>query len=149
MDKTYTQTHTICKWTRHTHKRIQYANGQDIHTNAYKHTMHAAKVVDWKLGMTAAEQTQTVKMNNVVVFNWEGLHNVYMFASKSAFDSCNFAGAVKVGTESPFVYKPSSSGVFYFGCQIGKHCAEKQKLALTVTGMTTYTHYVFGRRSVC
>ena len=84
--------------------------------------------------MTAKEQMQNVKVNTAVMFKWNGNHNVYLFPSKAAYDSCKFDKATKLGTKSPYTYMAKSPGVFYFGCQVGSHCNSKQKLALTVTG---------------
>ena len=105
-----------------------------MNEHSHIHTAQAAKIIDWKLGMSAEEQAQNVKVNTAVVFKWNGAHNVYIFPSKAAFDSCNFDKATKLGTTSPYTYKASSPGVFYFGCEVGSHCKDKQKLALTVAG---------------
>ena len=91
--------------------------------------------IDWKLGMKTNATTET---NTTVVFKWSGYHNVYMFPSKAAFDSCDFSDATELATndKNPFTYKASAPGTYYFGCEVGNgyHCKQPQKLALTVTG---------------
>ena len=84
------------------------------------------------------ETKATVKVNTEVVFKWSGFHNVYLFPNKADFDNCDFANAKELATsdQSPFTYKSSSTGTFYFGCAVGDgfHCNQPQKLELTVTG---------------
>ena len=103
--------------------------------------VHATTQIQWKVPMSTTEQKQTVKVNTDVVFTWSGTHNVYMFPTKADFDSCNFAKATEMGTTSPYTYKPSSAGMFYFGCQIAGHC-NTQKLALTVTSTNSNFEFV-------
>merc|ERR1712037_631539 len=101
----------------------------------------AKKDIDWKLSMTAAEKAQSVKIGTDVVFTWLGgakAHGVKLFKTKAAFDACDFADTgAALATTSPYTYKASKAGVYYFGCSIGGHCKADQKLALTVTSDLT------------
>ena len=115
----------------------------------------AARNIHWRLGMSAAEQEETVEVNTDVVFTWMGDHNVYKFPNKADFDDCDFTKATLLAnnTQSPYTFKASSPGVFYFGCRVenGVHCKYvQQKLALIVNGTVTYLPlpYCILRRSV-
>ena len=100
--------------------------------------------IDWKLGMT--EIAAIVEPNTNVVFKWSGFHNVYLFPNKADFTNCNFANALELASndQNSFTFKATSSGTFYFGCEVnnGLHCRQPQKLALTVTG-TLYVRVNF------
>lgn len=67
-----------------------------------------------------------------------GAHNVYQMASEQDFLDCNFTDATllaQVG-ESPFTYTipGDTTGVLYFACQVGSHCASgTQKLQVPVS----------------
>ena len=67
-----------------------------------------------------------------------GAHNVYQMASEQDFVDCNFTDATllaQVG-ESPFTYTipDDTTGVLYFACQVGSHCASgTQKLQVPVS----------------
>ena len=91
------------------------------------------------------QTTATVKIGTRVVFTWAGYrglsHNVYMLPNKADFENCTFANAQELAKnhQNPFTYTPSSTGTFYFACQVGAgaHCNTTQKLALTVIGKLT------------
>ena len=109
----------------------------------YVETAPPKKTIDWKLGMSVDEQNQVVKLdeNNlaVVVFKWNGNHNMYQFPDKDAFENCDFSQATMLSsssTTSSFTFRARSSGAYYFGCEVGSHCRYGQKLALQVTGGT-------------
>ena len=106
--------------------------------NVMSHPIIAQTKIDWKLGMTVSEMKQTVPVNTDVIFKWSGWHNVWKFPDKAAFDACDFSKATELasGSQNPYTYKAPSTGIVYFGCQVGRggHCKANQKLALTVTG---------------
>ena len=93
------------------------------------------KIIDWKVDMTDAETKQGVSLDGDVVFKWSGYSNVYQLPDKEAFDDCDFSKSTKLASydESPYTYKASSAGIFYFTCGAVNRCAlQNQKLALTV-----------------
>ena len=107
-------------------------NTNKMHTNA--HIAHLPKTIDWKRGMTTAEQNVKVDEGTEVIFNWEFVHNVYMFASASAYTDCDFSGATKLSDESGYRFSTEhKSGAFYFGCEYSGHCKDNQKLHLEVS----------------
>jgi len=89
----------------------------------------------WVLGMSPAEQNQTVRAGDEVVFKWSGVHNVYMFQSKAAFDVCDFSEAVELAShlQTSYTYKATTEGTFFFACEISGHCEMGQKMSLAVT----------------
>ena len=98
----------------------------------------AQKNIDWKLGMSEAEQKATVKAGTKVVFKWSNFHDVYQMKDKTAYDKCDFTGGTKLAEASvnSYTYTAKTAGVVYFSCSIssGNHCKSKQKLTLTITG---------------
>merc|ERR1719482_2071023 len=92
----------------------------------------AQKNIAWKLGMTDAEQQQTVAVNTDVIFTWTGTHDVYLLPNKKAFEECDFSKAKELASTkvNKYTYKASAAGVFYFACKVTGHCKfTKQKLA--------------------
>ena len=91
--------------------------------------------VFWTLGMSLNEQQETVSLGDEIVFAWTGLHNVYKFPTKAAFDACDFSDAAELAphSQNDYVYKANEVGTFFFSCEIPSHCELGQKLALTVT----------------
>ena len=89
--------------------------------------------------MSETEQNVVVKSDGKtpteVVFEWKGLHNVYQLPSKAALDKCDFSEAKELSSTSPYTFKASSVGTYYFSCEIGAHCQFGQKLQLKVTGV--------------
>ena len=102
---------------------------------AIPHAPIAQKDIDWKLGMTDAEQRQTVTVGTDVVFKRTDQHNVWLMPNKAAYDACDFSQATELASDSEndYTYKASTPGTFYFGCQITSHCRYAHKMALTVT----------------
>ena len=89
----------------------------------------------WMLGMSTAEQNQIVSAGDEVVFKWSGVHNVYRFQSKVAFDVCDFSEAVELASylQTSYTYKATREGTFFFACKIPGHCEMGQKMSLAVT----------------
>lgn len=101
------------------------------------------KNIDWKLMMSASEQKQEVKAGTTVVFQWMGTHNVFIFPDEAAYKACDFSNADRLSTTSGFKYVASNAGTFYFGCEVGSHCAMNQKLSLNVVGAWCCCEVVF------
>merc|ERR1712032_139572 len=91
-------------------------------------------IIDWKLGMSTAEQSVAVKTNEFLTFKWSGFHNVYEFKNEALYKSCDFSGA-KLIAEKPFTRKlDDTTGTFYYGCKVGSHCKFGQKVTVKITG---------------
>ena len=102
----------------------------------HQHSTIAQKDIDWKLGMTKAEQTQTVAAGTDVTFKWSDMHNVWLLADKAAYDACDFSQAKELASTSVNEYTDTASvvGMVYFACKVTGHCKfTTQKLALIVT----------------
>ena len=102
------------------------------HTNSLN-SRATGTVIDWKVGMSAAEQSISVKAGEAFTFKWTGSHNVYQFLSEAAYKACDFSGAKFVSDRS-FTMKLGGSGTVYFGCKVGSHCRAGQKVAVTIAG---------------
>ena len=103
--------------------------------NAISYSTIARKSIDWKLGMTTAEQTQTVSANTDVIFKWTGSHDVWLLPNKGAYDACEFSQGKELASTSvnKYTYETLAAGTFYFACKVTGHCRFDVKLALTVT----------------
>merc|ERR1712160_75472 len=89
--------------------------------------------VPWTAGFDdASARAKTVTTGDTLHFMWTGNHNVFQMASETAFNDCDFTGATDKGSTSPL----SGAGPWYFACQVGAHCTNGQKLAVT-NGVTT------------
>ena len=84
--------------------------------------------------MSSSEQKETISLGDEVMFIWSGMHNVYKFSDKAAFDDCDFSQAILLApkTEDTYRYKANQVGKVYFSCEIPGHCEFGQKLELTV-----------------
>ena len=109
------------------------------HTNALN-SRATGTVIDWKVGMSAAEQSISVKSGEPFTFKWTGSHNVYRFPSEAAYKACDFSKATFVADRS-FTMTLKGSGTVYFGCKVGSHCRAGQKVAITIAGTL---HMIFG-----
>ena len=118
---------------------------------AYSHVGTAPpKTIDWKLGMSVDEQNQVVELDEenlaVIVFKWNGNHNVYQFPDKDSFENCDFSQATILFTTaitSSYIFRARSPGTYYFGCEVGSHCRYGQKLTLQVTGAFLQVHQIY------
>merc|ERR1711865_438232 len=93
--------------------------------------------VPWTAGFDdASARAKTVTTGDTLHFMWTGNHNVFQMASETAFNDCDFTGATDKGSTSPVSVPLSGAGPWYFACQVGAHCTNGQKLAVT-NGVTT------------
>jgi len=136
------------------------SGGKDADSHKYKHADSPHQCppahvnVDWKLGMSATEQTIRVRVGGTVTFTWSGHHNVAE-TTKMKYASCDTAGATVLsdahdhthnsddahrrsldghgGKTSSFTYTaPSSAGTKYMVCEVGGHCFGNQKVTVAV-----------------
>merc|ERR1712166_966496 len=85
--------------------------------------------VPWTAGFDdASARAKTVTTGDTLHFMWTGNHNVFQMASETAFNDCD--------STSPVSVPLSGAGPWYFACQVGAHCTNGQKLAVT-NGVTT------------
>ena len=84
------------------------------------HPTIAPKEIDWKLGMTKAEQAQTVAPGTNVIFKWSGTHNVWLMPNKVAYNECDFDQARELASTSvnEYTYKAPAAGTVYFTCKV-------------------------------
>merc|ERR1711865_931342 len=93
--------------------------------------------VPWTAGFDdASARAKTVTTGDTLHFMWTGNHNVFQMAFETAFNDCDFTGATDKGSTSPVSVPLSGAGPWYFACQVGAHCTNGQKLAVT-NGVTT------------
>merc|ERR1711865_479897 len=93
--------------------------------------------VPWTAGFDdASARAKTVTTGDTLHFMWTGSHNVFQMASETAFNDCDFTGVTDKGSTSPVSVPLSGAGPWYFACQVGAHCTNGQKLAVT-NGVTT------------
>merc|ERR1711865_1021311 len=93
--------------------------------------------VPWTAGFDdASARAKTVTTGDTLHFMWTGSHNVFQMASETAFNDCDFTGATDKGSTSPVSVPLRAFGPWYFACQVGAHCTNGQKLAVT-NGVTT------------
>ena len=101
------------------------------HSDMDSMDMAATHAIDWLAGFgDAAAQAMTAAVGDTLEFSWTGNHNVYLMADETAFDACDFTGAIDLGDASPVSYTLTSLPA-YFGCEIAGHCTYGQKLAVT------------------
>ena len=84
----------------------------------------------------------TVNVGDKLQFSYSAAHNVYLMASESAYDICDFAGATELAGVShgggsgstPNVYEAvaTAAGTLYIACEIGSHCSYGQKVEIAV-----------------
>merc|ERR1711865_734708 len=100
------------------------------------HASGKTTTFDFNKGFSAkaADQVLSVADGDEIVFTWTGAHNVYLMKDKAAFDSCVWDGSTLVGDKSGVkkVISGSAGTVHYFACQVGSHCKQGQKLAVTI-----------------
>jgi len=75
---------------------------------------------------------------DTLVFNYGASHDVYEFHDESSYDACDFGSATLLGGTSDgggdgFVVAPGDGlGTYWYGCQMGSHCAAGQKIEVHV-----------------
>jgi hypothetical protein len=86
---------------------------------------------------SASANTLTLAAGQTATFTWEDNHDVWEFSSVDAYNSCNFAGAVEKASTSVKTVElsaPTSAATTkYYGCSVGSHCDDGQKIAISWT----------------
>ena len=93
--------------------------------------------------MPSSPSTYEVVIGDKLSFKYTEYHNVYLMPSQEAYESCDFSAATELASVSygggegdiPNKYEAvtTATGTLYFACQIASHCAQGQKIAVTVT----------------
>ena len=91
--------------------------------------------VDWVYTNTP-QPTLEVSKGDLVQFDWEGSHDVYLLPSQQAFTDCDFADGVNLGAVTGLRIHTGRlvcGETYYFACSIGDHCQSgMMKLAIHV-----------------
>ena len=92
--------------------------------------------------MPSSPSTYEVVIGDKLSFKYTEYHNVYLMPSQEAYESCDFSAATELASVSygggegdiPNKYEAvtTATGTLYFACQIASHCAQGQKIAVTV-----------------
>ena len=92
--------------------------------------------------MPSSPSTYEVVIGDKLSFKYTAFHNVYLMPSQEAYESCDFSAATELASVSygggegdiPNKYEAvtTATGTLYFACQIASHCAQGQKIAVTV-----------------
>ena len=77
----------------------------------------------------------TVSLGDTIVFNWSGIHNVYIHPT----GDCSQVGAIFVGTETgaSYTFIDSDVGDLEFVCDVGAHCENGMRVTITVIAAGT------------
>ena len=79
----------------------------------------------------------TVSLGDTIVFNWSGIHNVYIHPT----GDCSQVGAIFVGTETgaSYTFIDADVGDLEFVCDVGAHCENGMRVTVTVIAADTTT----------
>jgi len=105
---------------------------------------NASASIDWKLGMSACEQSVALVVGGEATFSWRGFHNVVQVPTRADYDACEDADGTQVAQRSlggawtlqsgPGTLYPA--GTYYFICVVQegsvRHCHYSQKVAVTI-----------------
>ena len=95
----------------------------------------------------AAPSSYTVAVGTVLTFKYSSSHNVYLLASQSAYDTCDFNSATPIaatnlggasgkdlsdGLANRHQAVATGPGTLLFACAVGTHCQYGQKLSVVV-----------------
>ena len=105
---------------------------------AARRRAQTTQTVDWEaMHPSASANTLTLAAGQTATFTWEDNHDVWEFSSVDAYNSCNFAGAVEeasTSVKSVVLAAPTSAATTkYYGCSVGSHCDDGQKIAISWT----------------
>merc|ERR1719384_2877364 len=90
-----------------------------------------------------SKNPHTVEVGTRLVFKYASYHNVWLMGSQSAWDDCNFDDAVELAGENQgggtsgsevnlYQTVATMAGKLLLACQVSSHCAEGQKVQITV-----------------
>ena len=95
-------------------------------------SQNASKTVqmDWFVPSESSFPPMTVNVGDTVVFNWNGVHNVYIHPT----GNCTDTGRVLVGTVSgaSYSFTQADVGEMEFVCNVGTHCENGMRVTFSV-----------------
>lgn len=111
------------------------AKNQPIVPPLFTNVESRLHAVDWVYTNTPPP-TLEVHKGDLVQFDWDGSHDVYLLPSQQAFADCDFTNAVKLGAVTGLrihTGRLDCGDTYYFACRIGDHCqGGMMKLAMHV-----------------
>ncbi|CAL5070158.1 unnamed protein product [Urochloa decumbens] len=77
--------------------------------------------------------SNAVSVGDTVVFTYGPPHTVDELASEADYKACSFAGKLSSDDGGSTAVTFDKAGTRYFACAAGSHCAQGQKVAITVS----------------
>ena len=98
--------------------------------------------------MNQNPSSYSVAVGDKLHFKYNSNHNVYLMASETAYNACDFTGATELasashgggsGSMTPNKYEAvvSTAGTLYIACQVSGHCDQGQKVTITAAAAST------------
>ena len=90
--------------------------------------------IDWLAGFSnSSAQYLEASYNDLLIFKWNGSHNLYLLRDRKAFDNCDFSGAHFAGDRSPIRARLLGEPpiMYYLACNEPGDCVAGQKLAVS------------------
>ena len=98
--------------------------------------------------MNQNPSSYSVAVGDKLSFKYSNWHNVYLMASETAYNACDFTGATELasashgggsGSMTPNKYEAvvSTAGTLYIACQVSGHCDQGQKVTITAAAAST------------
>ena len=97
--------------------------------------------------MNQNPSSYSVAVGDKLSFKYSNYHNVYLMASETAYNDCDFTGATELASTShgggsgstPNQYEAvvSSAGTLYIACEVSGHCDAGQKVTITAAAAST------------
>ncbi|KAJ1272915.1 hypothetical protein BS78_06G239500 [Paspalum vaginatum] len=89
--------------------------------------------IEWSLGGNYGDWSNgnAVSVGDTVVFTYSPTHTVHEL-SEADYKACIFGNAVSSDRSGSTAFTFDKAGTRYFACATGSHCAQGQKVAITV-----------------
>lgn len=110
-------------------------------TAAASSTVTIGSAPNFWSSIPASPSSYVVQVGDAISFEYGSFHNVYVFNSQAAYESCDFSSAVELASASRgggaslpnlFVAVATTPGTLYIACQVAGHCMSGQKVTITV-----------------
>merc|ERR1719502_120991 len=82
----------------------------------------------------SSPKTHTMKVGESLTFDFSSSHNIWSMKGETEYKNCQFKGGKELGSrfDKTYTFKPTETGVYYFGCEVGSHCNSGMKIKVTV-----------------